>query len=168
MRRVLNGCNIILIYTAVTSTFVMMCLTTVDAVGRYLFNRPMTGAYEITTYYLLAAAVFLSAGYTYCEGGYIRVTFFVDRLPSKVKLAANYLVQLGSLLYSVLLVITTFKQALKMVATTETLGSLNVPSGPAYVFVPVGFFFMFLLMLIDLPRVKTGKSALFKEESPTS
>jgi TRAP-type transport system small permease protein len=168
MRRLLNGCNAVLVYTAVTSTFVMMCLTTVDAAGRYIFNRPVTGAYEITTYYLLAVAVFLSAGYTYCEGGYIRVTFFVARLPQKVKLAVNTLAQVGSILYSVLLVITTSKQALRMVATTENLGSLDIPSGPAYVLVPVGFFVMFLLMLIDLPRVKTGRSALFKEESPTS
>jgi len=168
MRKLLDGCNIVLIYTAVTSTFVMMCLTTVDAAGRYIFNQPVTGAYEITTYYLIAAAVFLSAGYTYCEGGYIRVTFFVDRLPQKVKVAANLLVQVGSILYSGLLVVATLKQALRMVATTETLGSLDIPSGPAYVIVPVGFFLMFLLMLIDLPRVKAGKSALFKEESPTS
>ncbi len=86
MRKLLNGCELVMLYVSTMSTFVLMLLTTADAGGRYLFNRPITGAYEITTNYLEIAAVFLAVCYGYREGAYIRVTFLVDRLPGKVKL----------------------------------------------------------------------------------
>ena len=58
----------------------MMLLTTADALGRYLFNRPILAAYELTTNYLMVGVVFLALPYAYREGANIRVTFLVDRL----------------------------------------------------------------------------------------
>ena len=98
--------------------------------GRYLFNRPITGAYEITTNYLMIAAVFLGVSYGYRQGAYIRVTFLVDHLPGAVKLVVNHFVQMLSVVYGVLLVIATYKQALRTIATHTTLSSLD--------FIPVG------------------------------
>jgi TRAP-type C4-dicarboxylate transport system permease small subunit len=169
MRKLLNGCELVMLYVSTMSTFVLMLLTTADAGGRYLFNRPITGAYEITSNYLEIAAVFLAVCYGYREGAYIRVTFLVDRLPSKVKLIVNYFVQVVSTLYGVLLVVATFQQALRIIADHTTLSSLDfIPLGPAYVIVPVGLFFMSLAMLLDIRKVRKGESALFREESPTA
>ncbi|MBR9879971.1 MAG: TRAP transporter small permease [Gammaproteobacteria bacterium] len=39
--------------------FVLMCVTTVDVVGRYFFNTPLTGSVELTQL-MLAAVVFLA------------------------------------------------------------------------------------------------------------
>ncbi len=58
----------------------MMLITTADAGGRYLFNRPILAAYELTTNYLMIAAVFLALPYAYRQGANIRVTFLADRL----------------------------------------------------------------------------------------
>jgi TRAP-type C4-dicarboxylate transport system permease small subunit len=71
-------------------------MSTLSDVGQrlmreYLFNRPITGAYEITANYLMVAAVFLATGYGYRQGAYIRY-FLADRLPRKVKLVVNHLV----------------------------------------------------------------------------
>ena len=168
MQKVLDYFEKIMIYVSSMSTFVLMLLTTVDAGGRYLFNRPITGAYEITANYLMVAAVFLATGYGYREGAYIRVTFLADHLPRKVKLVVNHLVQLGSVVYGTLLVIVTIQQAKNVFASHIYLSSLDVPLGPAYILVPVGLFFMSLLMLLDIRKVRKGKSALFREESPTA
>jgi len=169
MKKFLNGCELVMLYVSTMSTFVLMLLTTADAGGRYLFNRPITGAYEITSNYLEIAAVFLAVCYGYREGAYIRVTFLVDRLPSIVKLYINYLVQVLSMLYGVLLVIASSQQALRVIADHTTLSSLDfIPLGPAYVIVPIGLFFMSLAMLLDIRKVRTGESPLFKEESPTA
>ena len=75
----------------------MMCLTTADALSRYLFNRPITGAYEITEKYLMVATIFLGVCYAYRGGVFIRVTFLVDHLPRAVKLLAHYLAHLLSM-----------------------------------------------------------------------
>ena len=169
MQKVLNGCERIMLYVSTMSTFVLMLLTTADAGGRYLFNRPITGAYEITSNYLMIAAVFMALTFGYREGAYIRVTFLVDRLPGKVKLVVNHLVQVISMLYGVLLVIGTFQQALRVFSDHTTLSSVDfIPLGPAYAIVPVGLFFMSLAMLWDIRKVKKGQSPLFAEEAPTA
>lgn len=169
MQKLLNGCETVMLYVASMSTFVLMLLTTADAGGRYIFNRPITGAYEITSNYLEIAAVFLAATYAYREGAYIRVTFFVDRLPGKVKLVVNHFVQVVSMLYGVLLVIATYQQVSRVFSDHTTLSSLDfIPLWPAYVIVPVGLFFMSLAMLLDIRKVRKGQSPLFREESPTA
>ena len=169
MQKLLHGCELVMVYVSCLSTFVLMLLTTADAGGRYLFNRPITGAYEVSSNYLMIAAVFLAVCYGYRAGAYIRVTFLADRLPRKVRLYVNYLVQVASLLYGVLLIVATYQQALRIIADHTNLSSLEfIPLGPAYVIVPVGLFFMSLMMLLDIRKVKKGESSLFSEDSPTA
>ena len=168
MRKVLYYCESAMTYLAIGSTFIMMCLTTADALGRYVFNWPITGAYEITEKYLMAMTIFLGFSYAYREGFLIRVTFLVDHLRGHVKLVINYFVQVVSILYSAALVVTTIKRTLQTIATGTTLGNVDLPLWPAYLVVPFGLFFMTLLMLLDLQQVRTGRSHLFKEESPTA
>jgi TRAP-type C4-dicarboxylate transport system permease small subunit len=169
MQKLLDRCESLLTYVAVFATFIMMLLTTADAGGRYLFNQPITGAYEITTNYLMIAAVFLSMCYGYRAGAYIRVTFLAERLPRQLGLYVNYFVQVVSILYGILLVVATYQQALQVFATHTNLSTLeSVPLGPAYVIVPVGLFFMSFMMLLDIRKVRKGTSSLFNEESPTA
>ena len=167
MQKILNGCESVLTYSAVVATFVMMCLTTADAAGRYIFNLPIPGAYEITADYLMIIAVFLGTTYAYRKGAYIRVTFVVDSIPRQARLVVGYFVQLVSILYGVVLVIATIQQALRTISKGTQMDISGIPLGPAYVIIPIGLFFMSLLMLLDLRRVKTGGSPLFKEKSPT-
>jgi TRAP-type C4-dicarboxylate transport system permease small subunit len=168
MQKLLDRCETVMIYISSLSTFVLMLLTTADAAGRYIFNRPVTGAYEITTNYLMIAAVFMAVGFGYREGAYIRVVFLIDRLPRKVKLVINHFVQILSFIYGGLLVIASTQQAKRIFADHTTLSSLDIPLGPAYIIVPVGLFFMSLLMLLDIRKVRKGKSSLFSEQSPTA
>jgi TRAP-type C4-dicarboxylate transport system permease small subunit len=169
MQKLLSGCELVMMYVSCLSTFVLMLLTTADAGGRYLFNRPITGAYEISSNYLMIAAVFLAVCYGYRSGAYIRVTFLSDRLPSKVRLYVNYFVQAVSMLYGGLLIVATYQQALRVIASHTNLSSLEIITlGPAYVIVPVGLFFMSLMMLLDIRKVRKGESSLFSEESPTA
>ena len=169
MQKLLNGFELVMVYVSCLSTFVLMLLTTTDAGGRYLLNRPITGAYEITSNYLMIAAVFLAVCYGYRAGAYIRVTFLADRLPHQVRLYVNYFVQVVSMLYGVLLIVATYQQALRVIANHTNLSSIeSIPPGPAYVIVPVGLFFMSLMMLLDIRKVRKGESSLFSEESPTA
>ena len=162
----LGRCETVLLYVAVFATFVMMCLTTADAAGRYLFNRPIAGAYEVTEKYLMVAMVFMGVCHAYRGGAYIRVTFLVDHLPRAVKILFDYLAQVFSIAYGVLLLVATAQQFLRVSSDRMTLSAVDIPIAPAYLIVPVGLFFMSVLMLLDLPRVRRGESLLFKDESP--
>jgi len=165
MQKLLNRCENLLTYLATISTFIIMVLTTVDAAGRYIFNRPIVGAYEITERYLMIAAVFLGICTAYRGGAFIRVTFFVDRLPRKGKVVLNYFAQIFSILLSLSFLLASIDQTRRKIASGIILGLWSIPIWPAYMIVSIGFFFITLLLILDLWRVREGKSSLFKEES---
>ena len=68
VENILGQCEKVLTYVAVLAIFIMMCLTSADAIGRYIFNSPITGAYEFTEKYLMLTAVYLGTSYTYRGG----------------------------------------------------------------------------------------------------
>jgi TRAP-type C4-dicarboxylate transport system permease small subunit len=167
MEKLLNSIEKVCTFVATMACFVLMLLTTIDTLGRYILNMPITGAFEISTNYLLVALAFLAMGYSYCEGAHVRVDFLTVRLPKKLKLLVNHLVQVVSLLCIGVLIVASTQQALRVHSSHTVMSSLEIiPMWPASLIVPVGLFPMFLLMLLDLGRVRTGRSRMFKEESP--
>jgi TRAP-type C4-dicarboxylate transport system permease small subunit len=159
-------CELALFYTSVVATVGIMCLTSADALSRYLLNRPIIGAYEITEKYLMVAAIFLGLSYAYRGGVFIRVTFLVDRLPRPLKLSVNYAAHLVSLLFCVISLVATSQQALRGLRDDTTLSALPLLVGPAYCLVALGFLALSIVMLIDFTRIRSGRSYLFREEAP--
>src|ERR671924_603633 len=105
MRPWLDRCERVVTLLSVAAAFTMMVLTTADAVGRYVLNRPILVAYEVTTNYLMVAAVFLAMPYAYRQGANIRVTFLVDRLRGTPRLIVDHVVQALSILYGAALAV---------------------------------------------------------------
>jgi TRAP-type C4-dicarboxylate transport system permease small subunit len=163
MRRALDAGERALTLLAALAAFCMMLLTTADAGGRYLLNRPILAAYEVTTNYLMIAAVFLALPFAYRQGANIRVTFLVDRLGRTPRLVVDHLVQLVSIAYLALLVYATFKQARHVLGTGTTFVTLELPLWPAHVLVCAGLCVTALMMALDFPEVRRGRSSLFAE-----
>ena len=163
VRTWLDRCEWALTLVAAVATFAMMLLTTADASGRYLFNRPILAAYELTTNYLMIAAVFLAMPYAYRQGANIRVTFLVERLGRRARLVVNHAVQIVSILYCLALVFATFQQARHMLRTGTTFVTLELPLWPAHIVVSFGLFVTALMMLLDLREVRRGRSSLFMD-----
>jgi TRAP-type C4-dicarboxylate transport system permease small subunit len=158
----------LLVLAGAVATFVMMCLTSADAISRYLFNSPIVGAYEITEKYLMVAAVFLGLSFAYRGGGFIRVTFLVDRLRGWPRLLADYVAHAISFGFCVVFTIATTQQAIRALSDDTTLSTLPIRIGPAYWFVSLGFLALTLLVLRDLARVESGKSFLLAKDEPTT
>lgn len=72
----------------------MMTLTSVDVIGRYLFNRPLAGAFEVTEL-MLAALIFVGLPLATARDEHITVDLLDALLPA-------WLIQFGSILMSVL------------------------------------------------------------------
>lgn len=164
MRRWLDGCERVLTLVAALATFTMMLLTTADAAGRYLFNRPILAAFELTTNYLMVAVVFLAMPYAYRQGANIRVTFLVSRLRGQALMIVNHAVQVVSLLYCAALVYATFQQARHVLGTGTTFATLDLPLWPAHVIVCLGLFLTSLFVLLDLAQVRRGRSSLLTSD----
>ena len=165
--KLLRWCEFVLIYTAVLAAFLIMCLTSVDAVARYALNSPILGAYEITEKYLMVAAIFMGLSYGYRGGLFIRVTFLVDRLSGTARLVADYFAFIVSLLFSVFFLWATAIQGFRGLHDDTELSTLPILVGPAYCLVPIGFLALTVIMLVDLPRVRRRQSLLFTQEAPS-
>ena len=58
----IRSLNVLLAYAGSYVLFGMMLLTIFDVIGRYIFNLPITGAYEITEA-MMVTVVFFFIGY---------------------------------------------------------------------------------------------------------
>jgi C4-dicarboxylate transporter DctQ subunit len=164
IEKIMEQCEKVLTSIAVLSIFIMMMLTTADAVGRYIFNSPITGAYEFTEKYLMLAAVYLGTAYTYRGGSTIRITLIVSRLPAKIRMGLNIFAQIFSIVYGFFLIVPNIQSLYRTYVHGTTLTSTDLPLWPPYVAIPLGLLLMSLFMLWDLPKVPKGKSALFTED----
>jgi TRAP-type C4-dicarboxylate transport system permease small subunit len=157
-----------LLYLSVLATFAMMGLTSADAFSRYLFNKPILGALELTEKYLMVAAIFLGLSYAYRGGLFIRVTLLVDHLSGKARLVADYIAHLTTLAFCMFMVYATGQQAIRGLSDDTELSTLPLLVGPAYSFVLAGFLALTVILLIDLARVRRGQSMLLSQEAPSA
>src|SRR4030042_391852 len=78
----LPSTNRVMVYIAAFALTGMMLLTVADVVGRYFFNRPIRGAYELVGFLLVWAGSW-GMGYCQIKRGHIRVDFIMQRLSQK-------------------------------------------------------------------------------------
>lgn len=154
---------------AMTAVFIMACLTAADAMGRYFFNQPITGAFEFTENYLMIFAVYFAFARAYKNGANIRITFFLSRFSPKANLIIRYFVQIFSILYLAFIVISTTRINLsRLDNAVELTQTISMPIWPAYIIISLGLVFVNIFVFLDLWHVKSGKSGLFKESSDES
>ncbi|MGD9865135.1 MAG: TRAP transporter small permease [Pseudodonghicola sp.] len=69
---------------AALSMLAILFLTTADVVMRYAINAPLGWAYDLVTYYLLAATFFLAFPLALGAGDHIAVDFIARKLPQRL------------------------------------------------------------------------------------
>lgn len=125
---------------------IMMLLTVVDVVSRYVFDRPIMGSMELTEYLMVCVG---TLGLAWCalQGAHIKVELIVSRFPPRLQKFAdsfNYVLLTG---VSGLIASQTFVRA-------GTIRNLNVASAmldvPQYPFILVSSFGYLLLFLTSI------------------
>jgi TRAP-type C4-dicarboxylate transport system permease small subunit len=64
--------------------FLMMLVVAADVIGRYVFNRPLTGAFD-TVELMMVILVFFSLAYCAAADGHVRVDVLHSRLPKRIQ-----------------------------------------------------------------------------------
>lgn len=104
----------------------LVLVTCFDVVGRYLFNSPLGGAFELTQV-LLGALVFAALPLTTAVGGHVEVDLFLTLMPRHV---AQGLGRLGGAVTAAVLLYFAFRLVLltedNIAAGTRTAG-LGLP-----------------------------------------
>lgn len=106
--------------------FLLMFLTVGDVVGRYIFNKSITGTYELTGL-VLALIIFFSLGTTQIYKGHVEIDFFTNKMSLKKQ---EILATITSFILFVLTALITwqlFEYTKRIWAGNELSGDLGIP-----------------------------------------
>ncbi|MGY6534140.1 MAG: TRAP transporter small permease [Pararhodobacter sp.] len=129
----------------------MMVTICTDSLGRYLFNRPLRGAYEVTSLYLMVVLVFMAMPATYASGGHIRLDLFrssLARLPGMIPERLNAL--LAACAFGLVAWYAGGEAIDRFMQRRTTLGIIQFPLYWSYVWVPVGCTLLALRLALEV------------------
>lgn len=126
----------------------MMFLTVLDVALRYIFNRSLSGGYELVEYMM---AVLVPFGIVYCahRREHISVDLIVERFPKRVQAILN--LSTGTILNLFFLLVAWQSVEYVWEIYRQRLASavLDIPAYPFVAAVSLGFLALSLELLVD-------------------
>ncbi len=115
----------------------MMLLTTTDVLGRYFFNSPVLGAYEITEY-LMLIMVFSYLALAQSQKAHINVDIVFNRLPAWMQRIFERFNHIVCLLVMILVTWKSAQRIVELKNTGEASLLLKIPDYPFAIFLVIG------------------------------
>jgi len=127
----------------------MVLFVTVDVVGRYIFNHPLKGDYELL---VLAAGIVGSFGLAYCmiSDSNIRIDIVTSHLPQRVRGILNIMAYLFGSIFWALASWRSALFAIQYMETNRISGMLPIPIYPFAFLVTLGCALLCLVLLFKL------------------
>jgi TRAP-type transport system small permease protein len=148
-----NAC----LYVSAACAALIMGMVSADAMGRYLFNRPIKGVTEFVEEYLMVIMIFLALSATNKAGYHLKVELLEKHFSRRVKSVLHPVTELLGLGILLLIMIASWESFVRAVETRElSVGMIPYPLAPAYFFVPFGCALICIRMLRSLVRVIRG------------
>lgn len=133
------------------SIITMLILISADTLGRYVFNSPITGTYEIVTMYLFAGVVFFGLSNGLKEKSHISVSVVVDMLPCKIRKVVSAITNIIMLAFFAALFYVSWLMTYEALVIREYYyGAVSFPLFPAYAILPIGCLLMIGRVLINM------------------
>ena len=129
--------SIYLSYIGNIALAAMMLLTTADVIGRYFFNAPVLGAYEITEY-LMLIMVFSFLALAQSAKVHIHVDIVFNRLPSGLR---QFLLRFNHLVCLLMMLLVSWmgiQRVFELKKTGEASVLLKIPDYPFAAFLVIG------------------------------
>lgn len=154
IHRKLGVLSSLLSYVGAAALFFMMLLTTVDVAARYLANRPITGAFELTEY-LVLILIFSFLAITQSEGGHVSVDLFLSRLPARLRFAVDLITHLVCLGLMALIFWMGTLNAFDLKSVGEASPNLGIPKYPFAFFLAFGCLILCVEYLRNIIKIFT-------------
>jgi tripartite ATP-independent transporter DctM subunit len=129
----------------------MMFLTAADVVGRYIFNTPLNGAFELTEF-MMAVAIAFGLSYTQVKKGHVNVDVVIVKFSKRVQAIIN---SITCLLFFCLFALIAWRLILyaeRLRIGERTSASLYIPVFPFIDLVALGSIILCLVLITDLLR----------------
>lgn len=151
MRKILGVVEQGLLAIATLGLVAMMVSISIDALGRYLFNSPFRGNFELTSLYFMVILVFATLSQNYAHGVHVRldvVSGWLSRRFGKHYTRAIALICLPVFGYFAW---HTGEEAIDKIIRRETrMGSIPFPVYLSYIWVALGASTLTLRFVLDL------------------
>lgn len=146
-------------YVGMAFVVAMMLLTVVHATGRYLFNKPVLGVIEMSSF-MLIMVIFLTGAYTQVVQGHIRVGVLVDRLPGKIQVIIDSFTYSLSLAFVLVALWRAVMQGIHLIEEGCVSVVLGIPPSPFLFIIAFGWGILGLALMMHLrhffPRAVRG------------
>lgn len=134
-----------LCYTGMLLVIPMMLLTSGEVIGRALWNQPIPGTLELSSY-MLAIFILTGLAYTQQVRGHVRVEMITSRLPEKVQAFLDIFTNALCLFIVFVLIWQGWRLGIEEKAVSDML---RIPQWPFKLFVSVAALMLFLEFALD-------------------
>lgn len=144
---------------------VMLAIMTIwifsDAMGRYVFNKPIPGTLEVSEEYLMVFVVFLAMSYTQRLDGHVKADIFLTYMPHRMLPLLSQVNRVATLIFAIVIIITGSQQFMNAIELKSvSRGVLAYPLAPAYLIMVIGMsVFSLRLVLEIIARPDKGRCA---------
>jgi TRAP-type C4-dicarboxylate transport system permease small subunit len=138
-----------LIAIGATMLALMMFLTVVDVGLRYVFNRPLSGAFELVGY-MMAILVPFCIAYCGYKNEHITVDLFMDRFSRKTRSIVDIITTCMTLLFVIVIAWQNVLYFFEVKGSGLTSSVLLIPEYPFIVPTAIAFATFALILLVRL------------------
>lgn len=107
----------------------MMMVTVVDVTGRYVFNAPLQGGFELTEY-LMGLLVFLALPLVSAKGEHVRISLLDSRFGERARVVRDRIVGSCAGLVCVLIAWPLAALGMRMASYGDGTQTLGMPLAP--------------------------------------
>lgn len=129
--------------------FLLVCLATVNVLGRWLFDLPISG-YIDWVEQAMAFFAFLGIAYTQRLGGHIRMDILIGQLRGRWLWLSEFIGTLFMLLLTLVLIYGSYLHFYRAWEIGDSSLDIDLPTWPAKLVVPVALGFLALRLLLQL------------------
>lgn len=148
-----------LAYLGAFSLFVMMCLTAADVLGRYIFNSPITGAFELTEF-LVLILIFSFLANAQARKAHVTVDLILSRFPGSFRFYVELFNHAISLVLMALITWIGIERAFELKEVAEASPNLGIPAYPFAFFLVLGCTVMCIEYIRDLISVFNNRKGI--------
>jgi TRAP-type C4-dicarboxylate transport system permease small subunit len=126
----------------------MMFLTAADVLLRYLFNRPITGAFELVEYMM---AILIAFSIVHCahQRAHVNVDILIERLSKRTRATISCINTFLTLVLFILMTWQTFSYIIDEYESGLTSAVLYIPVYPFVTLVFIAFTILCLVILAE-------------------
>lgn len=134
--------------------FLIMTITTVEVVARYVFNHPTIWVWPINRQ-LFGVFILFAGIYTMSKGDHIRIEILYDHFSSRLKLIARSIALASFIVFVGVLIWQGSWMGWNSLTVGETAsGAFRIPLYPLKLLIPVAAFLFLLEGIVVLSRRK--------------